>query len=165
MDDRKDRVPLLTQSAVITIIGDGSALKWSIGIACAGLSTGLLTAGRRFFAFKESRMVETLLRERIHDHVLGLHRVSRQRSDRSVDEPHRPTSPGADVRRDDSSHALARRTYFGCDRGTHFARPTSRSRGPVAVAVCQRHRQLFSNAIHPAVLAVRGRASPVVDGG
>ena len=70
----KIAVPLLTQSAVDSaIIGDGSALKWSIGIACAGLSTGLLTAGRRFFAFKESRMVETLLRERIHDHVLGLH--------------------------------------------------------------------------------------------
>ena len=57
----KIAVPLLTQSAVDSaIIGDGSALKWSIGIACAGLSTGLLTAGRRFFAFKESRMVETL---------------------------------------------------------------------------------------------------------
>lgn len=70
----KIAVPLLTQSAVDgAIVGDGSALKWSIGIACAGLSTGVLTAGRRFFAFKESRMVETLLRERIHDHVLGLH--------------------------------------------------------------------------------------------
>ena len=70
----KIAVPLLTQSAVDSaIVGDGSALKWSIGIACAGLSTGVLTAGRRFFAFKESRMVETLLRERIHDHVLGLH--------------------------------------------------------------------------------------------
>lgn len=70
----KIAVPLLTQSAVDSaIVGDGSALKWSIGIACAGLATGALTAGRRFFAFKESRMVETLLRERIHDHVLGLH--------------------------------------------------------------------------------------------
>ncbi len=70
----KIAVPLLTQSAVDSaIVGDGSALKWAIGIACAGLSTGVLTAGRRFFAFKESRMVETLLRERIHDHVLGLH--------------------------------------------------------------------------------------------
>ena len=50
---------------------------------------------------------------------------------------------------------LVRRTYFGCDRGAHFARPTSRSRCPVAVAVRQRHCKLFSNAIHPAVLAVQ----------
>jgi len=70
----KIAVPLLTQSAVDkAIVGDGSAFVWAIGIACAGLFTGVLTAGRRFFAFKESRMVETMLRERIHDHVLGLH--------------------------------------------------------------------------------------------
>ena len=70
----KIAVPLLTQSAVDNaIVGDGSAFIWAIGIACAGLATGVLTAGRRFFAFKESRMVETMLRERIHDHVLGLH--------------------------------------------------------------------------------------------
>jgi len=35
--------------------------------------TGSFTAARRHIAFRESRMVETLLRERIHDHVLGLH--------------------------------------------------------------------------------------------
>ena len=70
----KIAVPLLTQSAVDkAIVGDGSAFVWAIGIACAGLFNGVLTAGRRFFAFKESRMVETMLRERIHDHVLGLH--------------------------------------------------------------------------------------------
>ena len=70
----KIAVPLLTQSAVDrAIIGNGSARMWALAIVGAGMATGTLTAGRRYLAFRESRMVETLLRERIHDHILGLH--------------------------------------------------------------------------------------------
>jgi ATP-binding cassette subfamily B protein len=70
----KIAVPLLTQSAIDhSINGDGSVLAWSAAIAAAGVVTGSFTAARRHIAFRESRMVETLMRERIHDHVLGLH--------------------------------------------------------------------------------------------
>ena len=70
----KIAVPLLTQSAIDhSIDGESSVLAWSAAIAAAGLVTGSFTAARRHIAFRESRMVETLMRERIHDHVLGLH--------------------------------------------------------------------------------------------
>ncbi|MEY2974353.1 MAG: hypothetical protein RIR49_773 [Actinomycetota bacterium] len=70
----KISVPLLTRAAIDgAIIGAGSALGWAGWIAAAGLATGLLTGGRRYLAFRESRMIETVLRERIHAHVLGLH--------------------------------------------------------------------------------------------
>ncbi len=67
-------VPLLTQAAIDrSIEGDSSVFAWAGAIAAAGVVTGSFTAARRHIAFRESRMVETLLRERIHDHVLGLH--------------------------------------------------------------------------------------------
>jgi ATP-binding cassette subfamily B protein len=70
----KIAVPLLTQAAIDrSIEGDSSVLTWAGAIAVAGVVTGSFTAARRHIAFRESRMVETLLRERIHDHVLGLH--------------------------------------------------------------------------------------------
>jgi ATP-binding cassette subfamily B protein len=70
----KISVPLLTRTAIDrAIIGDASALAWAGWIALAGVVTGLLTGGRRYLAFRESRMIETILRERIHAHVLGLH--------------------------------------------------------------------------------------------
>ena len=70
----KISVPLLTREAIDrAIIGSASALGWAGWIALAGLVTGFLTGGRRYLAFRESRMIETVLRERIHAHVLGLH--------------------------------------------------------------------------------------------
>lgn len=70
----KISVPLLTRAAIDrSIAGDESALVWAGWIAMAGVATGLLTGGRRYLAFRESRMIETVLRERIHAHILGLH--------------------------------------------------------------------------------------------
>lgn len=70
----KISVPLLTRTAIDrSIAGDEPALVWAGWIAVAGLATGLLTGGRRYLAFRESRMIETVLRERIHAHILGLH--------------------------------------------------------------------------------------------
>ena len=70
----KIAVPLLTQAAIDrSIEGDSSVFAWAGAIAAAGVVTGSFTAARRHIAFRESRMVETLLREHIHDHVLGLH--------------------------------------------------------------------------------------------
>ncbi|MDA3010774.1 MAG: ABC transporter transmembrane domain-containing protein, partial [Actinomycetota bacterium] len=70
----KISVPLLTREAIDRAIDvGGSALNWALVIVLAGLLTGSLTAARRYLAFRESRMVEMILRGRIHDHVLGLH--------------------------------------------------------------------------------------------
>ena len=46
---------------------------WAVLIGCAGLMTGTFTALRRYIAFRESRLTETRLRERLFDHILGLH--------------------------------------------------------------------------------------------
>jgi len=70
----KISVPLLTREAIDRAIDvGGSALNWALVIVLAGVLTGSLTAARRYLAFRESRMVEMILRGRIHDHVLGLH--------------------------------------------------------------------------------------------
>jgi len=70
----KISVPLLTREAIDGAIDvGGSALGWALVIVAAGILTGSLTAARRYLAFRESRMVEMILRGRIHDHVLGLH--------------------------------------------------------------------------------------------
>ena len=70
----KISVPLLTREAIDRAIDvGGSAFGWALVIVAAGVLTGSLTAARRYLAFRESRMVEMILRGRIHDHVLGLH--------------------------------------------------------------------------------------------
>jgi ATP-binding cassette subfamily B protein len=70
----KVAVPQLTKAAIDRgIENDGPLLAWSVFIAIAGLATGLLTAGRRYLAFRESRWTETLLRERIFAHIQRLH--------------------------------------------------------------------------------------------
>ncbi|MFZ9821170.1 MAG: ABC transporter ATP-binding protein [Ilumatobacteraceae bacterium] len=70
----KVAVPQLTKSAIDQgIERNGPLLAWSVFIALAGLATGLLTAGRRYLAFRESRWTETLLRERIFGHIQRLH--------------------------------------------------------------------------------------------
>ena len=69
----KVAVPQLTKAAINQgIERNGALLSWSLFIAAAGLATGLLTAGRRYLAFRESRWTETLLRERLFGRLIDL---------------------------------------------------------------------------------------------
>jgi len=70
----KVAVPQLTRLAIDRgIDGGGSVMFWAGLIALAGLIAGLFMAGRRYFAFRESRRTETKLREQLFDHILSLH--------------------------------------------------------------------------------------------
>jgi ATP-binding cassette, subfamily B, bacterial len=70
----KVAVPQLTRLAIDRgIEGGGSVLGWAALIAAAGVIVGTFTATRRYFAFRESRLTETRLRERIFEHILSLH--------------------------------------------------------------------------------------------
>lgn len=70
----KVTVPQLTKLAINHgIERNGSLMVWSVLIICAGVVIGILSAMRRYIAFRESRWAETLLRERFFAHVLGLH--------------------------------------------------------------------------------------------
>ena len=51
----------------------GSLMFWTLLIASAGVVTGTFTAFRRWVAFRESRSTETALRERLFTHLQGLH--------------------------------------------------------------------------------------------
>jgi len=67
-------VPQLTKYAINHgIERNGTLWKWSVLIACAGVLIGVLSGLRRYMAFRESRWAETLLREKLFAHVLGLH--------------------------------------------------------------------------------------------
>ena len=70
----KVAVPQLTRLAIDRgIVRNGSLWWWSILIVVAGVVTGVFTALRRWYAFRESRWTETRLRERLFDHILSLH--------------------------------------------------------------------------------------------
>ena len=70
----KIAVPQLTRLAIDRgIERGGSVIGWALLIAAAGLVTGTFTATRRYLAFRESRLTEARLRERIFEHVLALH--------------------------------------------------------------------------------------------
>jgi ATP-binding cassette subfamily B protein len=70
----KVAVPKLTRLAIDHgINGTGSLLAWSLLIAAAGVLAGLFTALRRWYAFRESRSTETMLREQLFEHVQALH--------------------------------------------------------------------------------------------
>jgi ATP-binding cassette subfamily B protein len=70
----KVSVPQLTRLAIDRgIEGGGSVTAWAALIAVAGVIAGVFTALRRYVAFRESRLAETRLRERIFEHVLALH--------------------------------------------------------------------------------------------
>ena len=70
----KIAIPQLTRHAIDSgIERGGSVVIWAVLIGCAGLMTGMFTALRRYVAFRESRLTETRLRERLFDHILGLH--------------------------------------------------------------------------------------------
>ena len=51
----------------------GSLLLWASLITSAGLVVGIFTAIRRWLAFRESRWTESSLRERLFTHLQGLH--------------------------------------------------------------------------------------------
>jgi ATP-binding cassette subfamily B protein len=70
----KVAVPKLTSQAVDrAILGSGSLLFWSSLIAAMAVIAGIFTAWRRWFAFRESRLTETKLREQLFGHILKLH--------------------------------------------------------------------------------------------
>jgi ATP-binding cassette, subfamily B, bacterial len=70
----KVAVPQLTGLAIDRAIEvERSAWGWAVLIAAAGVVTGTFTALRRYVSFRESRLTETRLRERLLQHILGLH--------------------------------------------------------------------------------------------
>ena len=70
----KVAVPQLTGLAIDRAIEpQRSAWGWALLIALAGVVTGTFTAARRYVSFRESRLTETRLRERLLGHLLGLH--------------------------------------------------------------------------------------------
>ena len=46
---------------------------WAGLVAAAGIASGVFTAFRRYYAFREARWTETKLRERLFGHILRLH--------------------------------------------------------------------------------------------
>ncbi len=69
----KVAIPQITKFAINDgIEKNGPLLKWALIIAGLGVLTGILSGFRRYVAFRESRWAETLLRERLFSHVLGL---------------------------------------------------------------------------------------------
>ncbi len=69
----KVAIPQITKFAINDgIEKNGPLLRWAVIIACLGVVTGVLSGLRRYVAFRESRWAETLLRERLFGHVLGL---------------------------------------------------------------------------------------------
>ena len=70
----KVAVPKLTSLAIDhAVLGTGSLLFWSMLIALMAVIAGVFTAWRRWYAFKESRLTETVLRERLFEHIMRLH--------------------------------------------------------------------------------------------
>src|SRR5258706_2535396 len=70
----KVAVPMLTRMAIDNgINGTGSLLAWGLLIAGAGVLAGLFTALRRWYAFRESRGTEMMLREQLFEHIQQLH--------------------------------------------------------------------------------------------
>ncbi|MFM7045564.1 MAG: ABC transporter ATP-binding protein [Ilumatobacteraceae bacterium] len=70
----KVAVPALTSRALDrAVLGDGPLALWVVLIASMGVIAGLFTASRRWFAFRESRLTETVLRERLFGHIVRLH--------------------------------------------------------------------------------------------
>lgn len=70
----KIAVPQLTRLAIDKgIVGDGSLLLWALLILSAAVIAGIFAGMRRYYAFRESRLSETVLRERLFEHILRLH--------------------------------------------------------------------------------------------
>lgn len=70
----KMAVPQLTRYAIDRGISkNGSLLFWTSTIIVAALIAGVFAGWRRFIAFRESRLTETVLRERLFAQIQGLH--------------------------------------------------------------------------------------------
>ncbi len=70
----KVSVPQLTKLAIDRgIEQSGSLLFWTFLILGAAIIAGFFAAWRRYIAFRESRLTESMLRERIFSHLQGLH--------------------------------------------------------------------------------------------
>ena len=70
----KVSVPQLTKMGIDRgIEGSGNLVFWSGLVVAAGVIAGLFTAMRRWYAFRESRWIETRLREQIFSHLFKLH--------------------------------------------------------------------------------------------
>ncbi len=70
----KVSVPILVRFGIDRGIGEGELLwLWASLIAFAGVVAGSLTAVRRYYAFREARWTETRLRERMFGHIMSLH--------------------------------------------------------------------------------------------
>ena len=70
----KIAVPLLAGAAINQAVdGSGSLLAWSLAIVVIGLVAGTLSASRRYLAFREARLTERWLRERLFAHLQALH--------------------------------------------------------------------------------------------
>ena len=70
----KVAVPKLTSLAVDrAVLGSGSLLFWSLLLGAVAVIAGVFTAWRRWFAFRESRLTETKLREQLFAHIMRLH--------------------------------------------------------------------------------------------
>ena len=70
----KVAVPQLTKLAIDRGIDKhGSLPFWAGLIAAAAVIAGVFAAWRRYIAFRESRLTESMLRERLFSHLQGLH--------------------------------------------------------------------------------------------
>lgn len=70
----KVTVPRLTRVAVDRgVIGRESLWFWSGIIAAVAVIAGVFSGWRRWIAFRESRLTETVLREQIFEHIMDLH--------------------------------------------------------------------------------------------
>ena len=70
----KVMVPQMTKYAINDgIEKNGPLFRWAVIIGLLGVLTGVLSGMRRYVAFRESRWAETLFRERLFRHVIGLH--------------------------------------------------------------------------------------------
>ncbi|HEX6786938.1 MAG TPA: ABC transporter ATP-binding protein, partial [Acidimicrobiales bacterium] len=70
----KIAVPLLVGAAINRAVdGHGSLVAWSLTIVVIGLVAGSLSACRRYLAFREARLTERWLRERLFAHLQALH--------------------------------------------------------------------------------------------
>lgn len=70
----KVAVPQLTKLAIDKGISkNGSLLLWTLLILLAATIAGFFAAWRRYIAFRESRLTESMLRERLFAQIQGLH--------------------------------------------------------------------------------------------
>ena len=67
-------VPLLVGAAIDAAVeGSGSLLAWTAAIVALGLVAGCASGWRRYLAFREARLTERSLRERLFAHLQRLH--------------------------------------------------------------------------------------------